>query len=201
MEKEAQAPSAPDTLQTNQAKQFVTGEIGQGIDARLTDTKDRIQQNIGAGKAFRRASDLILVMKNHTAQDFKDLESELRKATDPALVHAFVNKYIDRCSEAMLNMSVKAKTDELQAMGAVPELTEAIKLVQNYHSAATVRIGQFRLQTEQESGSKNGKSNGVRRPGDGSARRDLQARIVAENGKKKPVKKARKAKKARKRKK
>jgi hypothetical protein len=194
----AKASTAPDTLETNQAKQFVTGEIGGKIDAKLTEAKDRVQKCKGGVAAFAQGSAACEALHTHTKNDFNDPKSELHKCGgEPALIRAYVNKYITRCSEALLNLKVQAKASEVQALGAVPELEEAVKIIQRYHDSATVRVGQFQSKIAEDKDAKEEPS----RPGDGSARKDLQARMDAEKAKKAKKKAAKKPKKkARKRK-
>ena len=195
----AKASTAPDTLETNQAKQFVTGEIGGKIDAKLTDAKDRVQKCRGGVAAFAQGSGACVAMHTHTKNDFDDPKSELHEAVgSPAMVRAYVNKYITRCSEALQNLKVQAKAGEVQAMGAVPDLEEAVAIVQRYHNAASARVGQFENQIAEAAEAK-AKTDGTEpsRPGDGRARKDLRARIAAE---KKPAAKKPAKKKARKRK-
>ncbi len=189
-----------DTLETNQAKQFVTGEIGTRLDEQLTAASNRQQQAAGASHAYHNGATKILLLLDHVKRDFENKESELHKSLEgAALVRAYVNKYITRCSEAMENLKVQSKAVEVQAGGAVIDLKQAVETVQRYHTSATKRIINI-VEVATEAAKPNGKNGtSVRRPGDGSAKKELRARMDAEKAKqnKKPTKKKKAAKKRR----
>ena len=186
-----------ETLDAHKVKQIVTGELGSKLDEQLTAQQRREQQFSGAASAFQQASQKLLLLHKHVQLELEDdkQESELYKvAGEPKLIAAYVKKWISRCSTSMDNLAVQAKATQVAASGAAGELAKSVKLIQNHHNAATARV--LQITEAEEAAKKNGK-NGFR-PGDGSRRKEVKARMANEKTKKKTkrtaTKKARKNK-------
>jgi len=118
----------------------VTNEIGETLDKQLQRAEDITQQFHGASEALKAASEKVTELGLHVDKDLQ--EGKISFASDLEIV-AYVKRYILRAGDALSNLSLKYKNDELVASGKAVALKEAMGVVKNHCVTAKARAEQI----------------------------------------------------------
>jgi len=118
----------------------VTGEVGTKLDAQLDAATTEAHEQAGAKKAFAFASKKVLELGAHAKREFEEGGFD---NIDPAAVHAKVLDYLRQASTVCDNLQNLAASKELIANGKAKALTDAVDVVQRYHTSARSRYDQL----------------------------------------------------------
>ena len=107
-----------------------TNALGETLTEQFNAAEAQAFRCEGGSKWLTAASQSIV--KSLHAHVAKDLE-EGKLPTEPAAVATFVNAYITRAGEGMLNLAAKAQTDSSVAHGRKAGLADALSVIKNHH--------------------------------------------------------------------